>query len=266
MTRDAGGDPTVMTGVPHVELGMYPFVSVASAWDVIWSAVHARAPWTPASLTRSGDAHARWYDDHCIVTHVCGWPFAARHHDDMHVVGAFSLDLPEAERGGYYRSVLLSPHDRPLSALTGAQVRAVANSADSLSGWHSLRAATVGPGKAWPGTVAFTASHRDSVRALADGEADLASIDSWSLVFIAAEEPELVRGLHRVGTGPRIPTPALTARKSIGDRRLDELRDAFVGALDAPETADARAALHIEGFARLELDDYLATFSLGTAS
>lgn len=255
-----------MTEMAHVELGMYPFVSVASAWDTIWAAVHERAPWTPAPLTRSGDVHARWCDDDCIVTHVCGWPFATRHHEAMYVVGAFSLDLPDAERGGYYRSVLLSSSDRPLSALTGADVRAVANSADSLSGWHSLRAATVGPGRAWPGTVVFTASHRDSVRALAEGEADLASIDSWSLVFIAAEEPELVRDLHRVGTGPRIPTPALAARKSIGDRRLDELRDAFVQALGSPETAGARAALHIEGFARLDLDDYLATLPLGTMS
>lgn len=255
-----------MTGVPHVELGMYPFVSVAPAWDEIWAAVHERAPWTPASLTRSGDVHARWYDNDCVVTQVCGWPFAALHRNDMHLVGAFSLDLPESEPGGHYRSVLLSAHDRPLSELVGPHAHAVANSADSLSGWHSLRAATVGPGQAWPGTVTYTSAHSDSVRALAQGEADLASIDSWSLSFIAAEEPELVRGLHRVGTGPRIPTPALTARKSIGERMLDELRDAFDHALGAPETASARAALHIEGFARHDLDDYLAILPLGTMS
>jgi hypothetical protein len=254
----------VTTGAPHVELGMYPFVSVAHAWDTIWSAVHERAPWTPASLTRSGDVHARWYDSECIVTHVCGWPFAALHHDDMHVVGAFSLDLPEAEPGGYYHSVLLSPHDRALSELVSRHTHAVANSPDSLSGWHSLRVATVGAGGTWPGRVTFTSAHHHSVRALAEGEADLASIDSWSLSFIAAEDPELVQHLHRVGTGPRIPTPALTARKSIGDRMVDELRDAFDDALHSTETAAACAALHIDGFARLDLDAYLATLPLGT--
>lgn len=254
-----------MTGVPHVELGMYPFASVTSAWDTIWAAVHERAPWTPASLTRSGDVHARWNDNDCIVTQVCGWPLAAMYHHDMHVVGTFSLDLPDAELGGYYRSVLLSSHDRPLSELTGPHAHAVANSTDSLTGWHSLRAATVGPGRAWPGTVTFTTTHHDSVRALARGEADLASIDSWSLSFIAVEEPELVRTLHRVGAGPRIPVPAVTARKSLDDQLLDELRDAFDDALGAPETAGARATLHIDGFARLDLDDYLAVLPLGTA-
>lgn len=248
---------------PHVELGMYPFASVAWAWDEIWAAVHERAPWTPSLLTRSGDVHARWYDNDCIVTHVCGWPFAALHRNDMRLIGAFSLDLPDADGDGFYRSVLVSAHERTLADLVGPQTHAVANSADSLSGWHSLRAATVGPGREWPGTVTFTSAHHDSIRALAKGEADLASIDSWSLALIAVEEPELVRGLHRVGVGPRIPTPAVTVRKSVGEPLLHELREAFDDALGAPETVDARTALHIRGFARLGLDDYLATLPLG---
>jgi ABC-type phosphate/phosphonate transport system substrate-binding protein len=252
-----------VNGHPHVELGMYPFASVAWAWDELWAAVHQRAPWTPRRLTRSGDVHARWNDDDCIITHVCGWPFAARHRNDMHVIGAFTLDIDDAEPDGHYRSVLMSPHDRPVAELVGPGSHAVANSADSLSGWLSLRAATVGAGHEWPGTVTFTSAHRDSVLALANGEGDLASIDSWSLSFIAVEEPDLVRDLHRVGVGPRIPTPALTARKSIDTSQVSELRDAFEDALGDIATADARSALHIAGLARLGLDDYLETLPLG---
>lgn len=248
---------------PHVELGMYPFPGVTWAWDDIWAAVHERAPWTPAHLTRSGDVHARWYDNDCIVTHVCGWPLAALHRNDMDVIGAFRLAIPEAASPGHYRSVLLSPHPRPLDELIGVDVHAVANSADSLSGWHSLRAATVGPNGQWPGAVTFTSAHHDSVRALAKHEADLACIDAWSLWFIATEEPELIASLHRVGLGPVIPTPALTARTALGARLIDELRDAFDDALVDPATEPARAALAISGFARLDLGDYLATLPLG---
>ncbi len=258
-----GSGPTTTSGVPHVELGMYPFSSVAGAWDDLWAAVHERVPWTPPSLTRSGDVHARWYDNDCIITHVCGWPLAALHRNDMHVVGAFSLDLDDADGPGHYHSVLLGIDDRPLPELVGPDTHAVANSADSLSGWLSLLAATVGPGRDWPGTVTFTSAHHDSLRALAKGEADLACIDSWSLSLISAQEPELVRDLFRIGVGPRIPTPAVTARKSIGDRLVGELRDAFDDALRAPETSAARSALHIDGFARLDLDAYLATLPLG---
>lgn len=242
---------------------MYPFASVAWAWDSLWSAVHERALWTPSRLERSGDVHARWYDNDCIVNHVCGWPFAALHRNDMQLVGAVSLDLPDADGLGHYHSVLLSPHDRPLADLVNATSHAVANSADSLSGWLSLRAATVGARAQWPGTVTFTSAHHDSLRALAKREADIACIDSWSLAFIGAEEPGLLAGLHRVGVGPRIPTPAITARSSLGEALVTELRDAFADALESDETIDARRALHIAGFARLELDDYLATLPLG---
>jgi ABC-type phosphate/phosphonate transport system substrate-binding protein len=241
---------------------MYPFESVAWAWDDIWAAVHRRAPWTPPALTRSGDVHARWYDSDCVVTQVCGGPFAAVHRNDMHLVGSFALDLPEAD-GGHYRSVLLGPSPTPIDQLVDPRTRVVANSADSLSGWLSLIEATVGAGNEWPGRVTFTSAHIDSLRALANGDAELACIDSWSLALIAAEQPELVVGLHRLGLGPRIPTPPVTARKSITDRQLRELRQALRDALTDEATAAARTALRIAGPAGNTLDDYLGTLALG---
>ena len=250
-------------GHPHVELGMYPFESVQWAWDDIWAAVHADAPWTPDTLTRSGDVHARWYDTDCVVTHVCGWPYAALHRSDMHLVGAFTLDLAEADAHGHYHSVLLSPHEATLDELVSDTTHAVANSADSLSGWISLLAATVGPGGTWPGAVTFTSAHSDSLRALAKHEADLACLDSWTLALISAEEPELLAGLQRVGLGPRIPTPAIAARRSVTIDQLAELRDAFAAALGNPATAAAREALHIVSMAENTLDDYLAALALG---
>lgn len=251
-------------GTPHVELGMYPFASVAWAWDAIWTAVHERAPWTPEILTRSGDLHARWHDSECIVTHICGGPFATLHRDNMHLIGAFELDIPEAD-GGHYRSVLLTRHDCGLDELSFADTHAVANSDDSVSGWFSLLAATVGPGGEWPGRVTYTTSHLDSMEALANGEADIASIDSWSLALIAVEQPELVARLHRVGYGPRVPTPPITARRSLAPEQIDQLRSAFANAVGDPATGSARAALRIRGLADNELDDYLAILPLGAS-
>lgn len=243
---------------------MYPFQSVAWAWDELWAAVHKRAPWTPERLTRSGDIHARWYDTDCVVTQVCGGPFAALHRGDMHLVGSFTLDIEESDDNGHYRSVLLSPHHATLDELTSPDTHAVANSADSLSGWISLRAATVGPDRSWPGRVTFTSAHVDSVRALAEGEADLACIDSWTLAFIESEEPEIVADLYRVGLGPSVPTPPITARRMIDDAPLTQLRAAFAEAIADPAFESARAALRITAMAENTLDDYLATLALTT--
>lgn len=240
---------------------MYPFASVRWAWDALWRGVHARAPWTPPELAHSGDVHARWIDPLCVVNHVCGWPLARWYAGTHRVVGTFALDLPEAD-GHRYRSVLVSPHDRTLAELVAPGTRAVANSADSLSGWISLLAATVGRAGAWPGEVAFTSAHLESLRVLAAGGADLACIDSWTLALIARQEPDLVAGLHRVGVGPLIPSPAVTVAAAVADERVDALADALDAAATDPALADACAALHITGFVRTTLDDYLPTLDL----
>jgi ABC-type phosphate/phosphonate transport system substrate-binding protein len=248
-------------GNAHVEFGMYPFASVAWAWDEIWSAVHQRVPWTPRSLTRSGDVHARWDDPDCLITQVCGGPFATMHRDDMRLIGAFALDISEAD-GGHYRSVLLSPHDCTLGELMTGDPHAVVNSADSLSGWFSLIAATVGVGNEWPGKITYTSAHLDSLSALAKGQADIASVDAWSLALITAEQPELVAGLDRVALGPRVPVPPITARSDLAPPLVDELREAFHEAVADPATASARTALRIDGFVDNNLDDYLAILPL----
>jgi ABC-type phosphate/phosphonate transport system substrate-binding protein len=179
------------------------------------------------------------------------------------VVGAFSLTIPDAE-GHHYRSVLLATRPAALDELVQTGTRAVANSPDSLSGWVSLLAATVGAGGTWPGEVAFSSAHVESLRVLAAGLADLACIDSWSLALIARQEPELVAGLHRVGTGPLIPSPAVTVRRTVGPDEADRLASAFEAALAAAELAHVREALCIDGFVRTSLADYLPTLDLAS--
>jgi ABC-type phosphate/phosphonate transport system substrate-binding protein len=161
--------------------------------------------------------------------------------------------------------VLLSPHDVELDELVHPDTHAVANSADSLSGWISLLNATVGPDGVWPGSVTYTSAHYESLLTLVRGDADLASIDGLSLRLIEAEQPDLLIGLHRVGLGPSIPTPAVVARRSTATDEIAALRSAFARAATDPALARARAALHVGGFVPLTLDDYRAILPLSTA-
>src|SRR4051812_23657544 len=222
---------------------MYPFESVRWAWDALWSALREHVDWLPEHLEHSGDVHARWDDPDCLVNHVCGWPLARWHAEDHRVLGAFSLTIPEAD-GYRYRSTLVSPHDVALADLLGGDVRIVANSADSLSGWISLLNA-LGPDDHLPGEVMFTSAHVDSLRALVEAGADLACIDSWSLALIANEQPELMRVLHRIALGPWIPSPAVTVRATVPLDAGDELADALVAVLADAATGPIRDALLI---------------------
>ncbi len=241
---------------------MYPFDSVRWAWDALWAAVHERTVWTPPKLAHTGDVHARWADPDCVVNHVCGWPLARWYAQNHVVVGTFRLTIGDAV-GHLYRSVLLSDRPATLDELVRPGVRAVANSEDSLSGWVSLLAGTVGPANSWPGAVEYTSAHYESLRMLAAGRADLACIDSWSLELIGRQEPELIAGLHRVGVGPLIPSPAITLR---GDGDVAALAAAFEDAIADPDLDAVRDALCIDGFERTTMTDYLPTLDLATVT
>jgi ABC-type phosphate/phosphonate transport system substrate-binding protein len=233
--------------------GMYPFERLRPAWEQLWSAVHARAPWTPAALTWDGTVHDHWADPACVVSHVCGWPLAMRLRDAVAVVGAFTLALPEAE-GHRYRSVIVASRSGELAAFVTTAASVAANSDDSLSGWISLQAATVGVGRSWPGRIHWTGAHIESVRAVRAGEADLASIDELTWAHLRRLEPGLVDGLHVVGRGPLIPSPAIVTSTA----HVDELRRAFAGAMEDPATRSARTVLLLAGFVPLDHSEYEA--------
>jgi ABC-type phosphate/phosphonate transport system substrate-binding protein len=231
--------------------GMYPFEPLRPAWDELWSAVHSQAPWTPSQLTWDGTVQEHWADPACVVSHACGCPVATTLRSAFTVVGAFTLALPEAD-GHRYRSVIVASRPGPLASFVTPGTTLAANSDDSLSGWVSLQAVTVGLDGHWPGPTRWTGAHVESVRAVRTGEADLACIDELTWAHLRRLEPELVDGLRVIGRGPWIPSPAVVTR---GDR-IDELRQAFTAAMEDPATRAPRAALLLAGFVPLDNTEY----------
>lgn len=131
------------------------------------------------------------------------------------------------------------------------------NSTDSLSGWVSLQHAWGGR----PAVIVETGSHLESVRAVATGRADVASIDAVSWALFAELEPESVSLLHVVGAGPRVPClPVVASSAHAGD--VPALRTAFAAAVADPAASEACAALRIRGFVPMDLADYLPLRSL----
>ncbi len=244
-------------------LAMYPFEPIRAAWDTLWAAVHRSAPWTPATLRWTDDVHATWTDPNCVVGQACGWPVAALLRDTVDVVGAFTLTVPGA-RGHRYRSVLVGRDGRSLEELAAAGAVAVANSADSLSGWISFLAAVdaSGAGTDWPGEVIWSGAHIESLRHLREGRADVACIDALSMTLIKRHYPELASGLHEIGEGPLVPSPPVIVPAATPGALVDSLRDAFTWAVADATMADARAELCIDGFVSLDNAEYATTLLL----
>lgn len=233
-------------------LAMYPLAPLRGATDELWASVRQHLGWGPDALEWSVLTPEVWHHPQLLVAQACGWPLVTELADSVAVVGTFDYDVPGAERGTY-RSVLVSRHDTSIGELrTRRDVVVAANAMDSLSGWISLQHAWGGK----PSTVVETGAHLESVRALATGRADVASIDAVSWALFADMEPGLVSPLHVVGAGPRVPClPVVAGRRHTAD--VPALRAAFAAAVADAAIADACAALRIRGFVPLDLADFL---------
>jgi len=243
--------------VAVASLAMYPFASLRGATDTLWSVVRQHLGWGPTTLEWTVLTPEVWHHPHLLLAQTCGWPLVTALSEEVTVVGAFDYDVPGAVDGTYC-SVLVSAQDTTLDVLRArADVVAAVNSTDSLSGWVSLQHAWGGR----PAVIVETGSHLESVRAVATGRADVASIDAVSWALFAELEPESVSLLHVVGAGPRVPClPVVASSAHAGD--VPALRTAFAAAVADPAASEACAALRIRGFVPMDLADYLPLRSL----
>jgi len=238
-------------------LAMYPFKPLRSATESLWNVIRQHLGWGPPSLEWEVVAPEVWRHPNLLLAQTCGWPVVNQLADEFAVVGTFDYDVPGAA-DGRYQSVLISRDGSAFEELlTRPRVVAALNATDSLSGWISLQYAWGGA----PPAVVETGSHLESVRAVADGRAAVASIDAVTWALISSLEPLLVSALSVVGSGPLVPSlPIVVPLRHVED--VNALRAAFVAAVAEPSAADACAQLHIRGFVPLELADYLPLLSL----
>lgn len=241
--------------------GMYPFESVIPAYDRLWSAVVRRTPWLPPSLNWTMSAHDHWEHPNVAVTQTCGWPLVTRLAHRFQVVGAFAGAIEEAD-GARYRSTIVARQSDPLQAFAGAT--AAVNDPHSLSGWVSLVSAFGIPTTGWNGPVIVTGSHVESIRAVQEGRADIASIDSLTLAHVRRFWPELAAGFVVIGHGPWVPSLPVITGLQTNALQLSQLRQGLSVAID--DEPEAAAFLLIDGFVPLSLEDYLPLRRLMAAS
>lgn len=246
-----------IAGGAVASLAMYPFPPLRGATDDLWSVVRRHLGSGPDSLEWVVVTPEVWRHPDLLLAQACGWPLVTELTDRVAVVGTFDYDVVGCEHGTY-RSVIVSRLDASIDELRARpDVVAAINGSDSLSGWVSLHVAWGGR----PPNVVETGAHLQSVRSLAEGRADVASIDAVTWAHVCQLEPPLVAGLHVIGEGPRVPCLPIVA----GWRHANEvgaLRSAFAAAVADPAAAAACAALRIRGFVPLEFADYAPVRSL----
>ncbi len=237
------------------QLPMYtapPAVEQASAQ---WLAQTARLLGVDVSPFQ-GELDALWRHPRLLLAQTCGYPLVTRLHDAVRLVGRPCFQLPDAE-GGQHCSLLVVKADDPRQGLAELHgCRGVINAYDSNTGMNLLRH-SVAPHRrdGWFfRRMAVSGSHRASLHHIAQGEADLAAIDSVTFAYLKRHAPEQVAGVRVIASSVQSPTlPYITRANGPNPA---ELRDALNQALAAlPAVAEALA---ITAVLATELDDYQA--------
>lgn len=243
------------SGSPIASLPMYDRPELRAETDRYWALIRAglmaRGIAAPETLYRDDSAlMAQWESTDLILSQTCGFPYRARLHDKVALVGTPDFGNDGCPPG-FYRSILIAQAGDARASFAAFDGEALAyNDGLSQSGWAApLNHAALTGIRLRPGIE--TGSHRASAIAVAEGRAALAAIDAltWALLC----EFEDMSGVRVIGTTE--PTPALPYITATGHDAA-AIRDAVADAIAALAPQD-RARLRLRGLVQIPASAYL---------
>ena len=243
-------------------LPMYDLPEVRWANDALWRrmAERLRAVGVPAppALTRGGDIAAEWRNPNLLFGQTCGYPYVKALRGTVALVATPEYAFPGCE-GANHCSFLIrrSADARADTAAFRGSVAAI-NDPGSNSGANLFRAAIapIANGAPFFARVVTAGSHAKSLRAVAEGRADLAAIDCVSFALIGQADPGLIDAIAIVGRTVSSPCLPFIASAAHPPETLAALRESLRATLADPDLAEARAAIGLAGARAASSADY----------
>jgi hypothetical protein len=217
-------------------LGMYDFGPAQAANDRLWAGVRdglrAAGHAAPDALTRGSGAYwDAWESPALILSQTCGYPFRARLHDRVTLIGTPDYALPGCPPG-HYRSVLVARADDPRDRIEDLANAPMAFNEDlSQSGWAAPATHLLALGLT-PRPALRSGGHRLSAQAVAEGRADWAALDAVTWAMMQGQDTAALR-LKVIGH--TAPSPALPFIAAMGADSAEILR--LHGVVEIPAAA-----------------------------
>ena len=183
-------------------LPMYDRAETAAAQDRLYAAFRETIPNAPQALSRNG---THWGDPELLLSQTCSLPFRVALHDVATLVATpvHALDCPA---GLYYSEIIVRSEDNRENLKAYSDATLAINSPLSQSGWAAIDAMAQADDIRFA-SVVQSGSHAESARMVADGRADIASIDAvtWTMIRRWDAHAKDLRVLTRSEPSPALP-------------------------------------------------------------
>jgi len=242
---------------------MYDFPEVRGATDAWWAGLarhleHEGVTEVPAALLRRDDLIEQWSDPKLLISQTCGYLLAGQCRTVLQPVATPHYTAPGCS-GSNYASVILVRDSHPATELEDLRGGvAVYSRTYSHAGYNALRGivAPLSGGKPFFSAVLGSGSHVDSIRLVAAGTGDIATVCCIIYAFVARWRPRALAGTRILGYTPLAPAPPFVAPIGASRQRIAQLRSALAAAMADPALAPVRDDLHLGGISVLGRASY----------
>jgi ABC-type phosphate/phosphonate transport system substrate-binding protein len=205
-----------------------------------------------------GDLADAWTEPDLLLSQTCGYPLTHALSGKVRLVGTPHYDAEGCEGPRYCSQLIVHRDSAHLTLEDLRGKRAVFNDPDSQSGMNAFRhaVAQLETGGCFFSGLSESGSHLASLRAVADGRADIASIDAVCWALVCREVPDLARQLRPLARTASAPGLPLITSRRFSEAEHALITEAVAEVFTAPETRSSRERLGIQGFSNLSADEY----------
>lgn len=231
---------------------MYDRAEVAQANDAFWATVRQVLGYGPMALTRDMDVWDIWQSPDLLLAQTCGYPYRARLHGHVTLIGTPDYGVPGCPPG-FYNSVFITRADDPRRDLGGFHAATFAyNESMSQSGW-AAPISHMAALKLSFGTHVQSGAHVKSTQMVAERRADIAAIDAVTWVMIEKHD-DVAKGLKVIARTAPTPGLPLIAAAGVDKPKLFSALNTAITTL--PD--HTREALQIKAVIDIPSAQYLA--------
>lgn len=221
-------------------------------WALIRNNLQELGIEAPEELSQDAEEFHVWNSPDLVLSQTCGMPYRTWLHGKVNLVGTPDFGVTDSPPGYYRSAIIVRADDTRKDAEEFKDSVFAYNQTFSQSGyaapyWHFE------PRGFWFGNRLHTEQHLESAKSVAEGRADIASLDAVSWRLMREYEPFAQNMRVLEWTSPTPGLPLITAQCN----DPDIVFEAVAAAITQLDEAD-RQLLGLKGIVKIPAEKYLA--------